>query len=610
MNVQPVSFMPQRDSKSLKSMDGLENRVEQEAFSKELERRVDGAKIGKDISKQGQKAEKGESKHDSPVEKKEAKDSESEVKPESGDGKLKKQTKQERLKKFMDSIESEFQIPPTRIVEAFSQLSPQELSLPANQSMDRVVSELNLDGESADKVKDLYGELVQDLGSLDSSTTGSSSEAPKLSSAGAFGLTQQRFDKVKTQRDALQKSLDQMNQSFWQPQQVVVLAQPPPSDALSKTALSGRDRASIESYRDISAAGGMSGLDPDAFGIQQDREFIYDPNTGEIFAPNAESKTAAVVGAEPDLMLKKTDSNSDQRSLAMPLAAGKYNIDQSASMNAMSQPMSKPAGKMDVMSTSPGDATSILSKLNLPQGGPASGKSDFFSQSGGKGSEAKKIDTASKKGSGEEMKGLMAASLIGGTDLKDNSLNASSAAPIATPITPDVADKNIQNVMQQAQYLVKNGGGEMKVRMTPEGLGEIQLSVQLKDGKVQMQMVADNKETKKMLESNLSDLRESLSQQKITLDSVKIDSVVRTNVENQTQNNNHFSQNQNQDARDTRQFWNQFQDQFGGRPQREALYEQPRAKGYATKKADTIAPAESTSSVRSSEKSKGLNLVA
>ena len=115
-----------------------------------------------------------------------------------------------------------------------------------------------------------------------------------------------------------------------------------------------------------------------------------------------------------------------------------------------------------------------------------------------------------------------------------------------------------------------------------------------------------------MLESGISDLRDSLSMQKINLDSIKIDSVVKTNVDVQTQNQNHFSQNQNQnqDSRDTRQFWNQFQDQFGGRPNREALYEPPKAKGYAPTKSSTIAPADASTASRSKGKSKSLNLVA
>lgn len=166
--------------------------------------------------------------------------------------------------------------------------------------------------------------------------------------------------------------------------------------------------------------------------------------------------------------------------------------------------------------------------------------------------------------------------------------------------------------MNQAQYLVKKGGGEVSVKMTPEGLGQIHLKIEMVDGKVQMQMLTENKETKKILESNMSDLKDHLSSHKLSVESIKIDSVqgASTDVGTRNQNSSDMSQNQNQD-RQTKQFWNQFQDQFGRGSQREALFDNPKVKGYVQKKSDPIAPAETvgTASV-SSTKSKGLNLVA
>jgi flagellar hook-length control protein FliK len=615
LNVQPVSFMPKPDAKAPSSMNSQENGVDEKGFSKELERRVDE----KQLKAPGEKPQNAERKDTS-----EKKDSE--VKAESGESKLTKKadTKEERLKKFMDSLESEFQIPPTRIVEAFSELSLEELSLPADQSIDRVVGKLNLDEESMTKVKDLYGSLVHDLDTIDTRQTESNfGLAPNVA---AIGLTRQRFDKIKTQREALQKSLDQMNQSFWQPQGNPQITTPIQGDLVAKAQVAARGRSGLDSYRDISMDSKMdstmAGLTPGEVAMDQNREFIYDPRTGDMYKIDPEvmasndgnqsfsTKDAAMMGAAAALGVSKMKSKGDLEGPS-PMDA-KLGIEASKASLPVN-PKSNHLANLESLTNGPADvSTAMLAKL-ANSSNSSGGSSDFFSKGGRGGSESHKTQVSAKKTEGEDMKAMLAASIGAGTELKETSSNST---PIGAPFTkgeiaPEVADRNVQNVMQQAQYLVKAGGGEMKVKMTPEGLGEIQLSVELKDGKIQLHMATENKETRKMLESSISDLRESLSQQKISLDSVKIDTVARTNTENQANSGNQFSQNQNQENRDTRQFWNQFQDQFGGRPGRDGLFEPPKAKGYAPKKSETIAPATEVSSARRSNgKSSTLNLVA
>lgn len=640
MNVQTVPFMPTRELQGPANSMITENRADKPAFSKELERRIDDLKAGIKDPKLGQKPAKGESKQDSvadgKAEKKNAKEPESkelqnkeQSKTQTGESRLvkKQATKQERLKKFMDSLESEFQIPPTRIVEAFSQLTPQELSLPADQSIGRVVENLDLDGESMAKVQNLYGDLVKDLESIDASKLDSSGAAQFGSTAAALGLVQQRFDKMQNQKMALQKSLDQMNQSFWQPQMIPVTASPNP-EALSGAVMAARNRGGLESYKDLaslSASAESSDLmGMDDLGLERNPEMIINPRTGEIFNPqqnnanpyqaqaqgdSSEQSAAALAALGITGLAAETESSQ-----AMQNMNNSYTGMDKTKLMAMNSKSGSMGNQMDILSgANPMEySTAMLNKFSDSSGSSGGGAKDFFSHSE-KGSQATKTQVNGKKVDGDEMKGML-ASLGIGNEIKDNT--APIAAPIKGEIPREVADQNIQSVMKQAQYLVKNGGGEMKVRMTPEGLGEIQLRVELKEGRVQLHMLADNKETKKMLESSVSDLKDSLASQKISLDSVKIDSVVRTNVENQTQGNlNGQNQNQNlhqgQDQRDTRQFWNQFQDQFGGRPNRDAMFETPKPKSYAPKDATTLGPAESTTaSVRSNGKSKGLNLVA
>lgn len=118
-------------------------------------------------------------------------------------------------------------------------------------------------------------------------------------------------------------------------------------------------------------------------------------------------------------------------------------------------------------------------------------------------------------------------------------------------------EANINEIMQQAQYLIKKGGGEVSVKMSPEGLGEVHLKVLLQDGKMNIELQTQNKDIKKLIEDSLSELKSGLSAHRISLEHIKVDSVNATNTENNMQfqsNLNHSGSEKN-----AREFWNDLQ---------------------------------------------------
>lgn len=96
-------------------------------------------------------------------------------------------------------------------------------------------------------------------------------------------------------------------------------------------------------------------------------------------------------------------------------------------------------------------------------------------------------------------------------------------------------DSNVREVMNQAKYLVTAGGGEMTVKMTPEGLGEVNLKVMLDNGKINIEMNAQDKSVKKMIEESLSDLKSSLASHQMRVEHVKINNVTAVDTQNQAQ---------------------------------------------------------------------------
>jgi flagellar hook-length control protein FliK len=181
--------------------------------------------------------------------------------------------------------------------------------------------------------------------------------------------------------------------------------------------------------------------------------------------------------------------------------------------------------------------------------------------------------------------------------------------------------------MNQAKYMIQKGGGESKIQLNPEGLGEIHMKVSVKDGKVDLQIATQTHEAKKLVESSMHELKDSLSQKNLGMEAVKVD------VGNHLAGDKHHSDQQTQDqsqqrqfdlkqdmSRDqsksqTRQFWNQFNDD-GGFSRRAAILDSPGIRAYGGgRKTEPLQPADTRASTESrryvqSGKGRGIDLVA
>lgn len=132
-------------------------------------------------------------------------------------------------------------------------------------------------------------------------------------------------------------------------------------------------------------------------------------------------------------------------------------------------------------------------------------------------------------------------------------------------------DENVQEVMKQAQFLATKGGGEMTVRMSPDGMGEIQLKVLLQDGRLNIEMQTQDKSVKKLIEDSLTELKSGLAAQQLSVDHVRISTVNATNTENSAQfqpGQNHSGQSFSAGQDQQKDFWKQFQNNFGNQARR------------------------------------------
>ena len=188
---------------------------------------------------------------------------------------------------------------------------------------------------------------------------------------------------------------------------------------------------------------------------------------------------------------------------------------------------------------------------------------------------------------------------------------AAGASATAKPEagTDAVKDENIREIMNQAKYLVTKGGGEMTVRMTPEGMGEVQLKVALENGKINIEMNSQDKSVKKLIEDSLSDLKSSLASHQMRVEHVKINNVTAVDTNNQSQfqsdanSSNSSFQNRQQQEMNFQNFANSNSGRGG--------YQQERgSSSYQTVQAPTVKPVAKANAYVAANKGSSINMVA
>ena len=146
-----------------------------------------------------------------------------------------------------------------------------------------------------------------------------------------------------------------------------------------------------------------------------------------------------------------------------------------------------------------------------------------------------------------------------------DSIVKSQAAQAPQNVAPE--DSPVKEIMNQAQYLVTKGGGEMTVKLdSSHGLGDVQLKVLMSNGVVNVEMNTNDKSVKKLIEESLSDLKSSLASQQLSLEHVKINNVIATNTENQAR----FSSDGQGAESQNSQFFEQMKQQMNQQSQKDS----------------------------------------
>lgn len=121
--------------------------------------------------------------------------------------------------------------------------------------------------------------------------------------------------------------------------------------------------------------------------------------------------------------------------------------------------------------------------------------------------------------------------------------------------TDQVKKENIENLVTQASAILKDGGGEMKMQLRPEGMGTVDLKVGLQNGQVSVEIIAQDQNIKKMFEDSVFDIRSALETQNLKVDTFRVGVSEHFDQSLSQQNANQFAEREF-----ARNFMGQFRD--------------------------------------------------
>jgi Flagellar hook-length control protein len=103
---------------------------------------------------------------------------------------------------------------------------------------------------------------------------------------------------------------------------------------------------------------------------------------------------------------------------------------------------------------------------------------------------------------------------------------AQASAPVAAPVVsaPLGSHEWQQNISQHVTLFTRQGQQTAELRLHPEDLGQVQISIKLEDNQAQLQMVSAHSHVRQALEAALPTLRTSLAESGIQLGQSSISS--------------------------------------------------------------------------------------
>ncbi|NTW06337.1 MAG: flagellar hook-length control protein FliK, partial [Syntrophaceae bacterium] len=118
----------------------------------------------------------------------------------------------------------------------------------------------------------------------------------------------------------------------------------------------------------------------------------------------------------------------------------------------------------------------------------------------------------------EEHKGKILAGENTNEEISLTGVNSTGSPAGAGKINNTSPDKIIDQIAGEIKETANNDGGRVKITLNPPSLGKLEMDVTVRNGKVEVVLVADNKDVQQTLNANIEKLKENLFNQGLTID--------------------------------------------------------------------------------------------
>ena len=418
------------------------------------------------------------------------------------------------MQEFMDSMESKFGIPPTKIVEAMTDLEPEDMLQPAEDLASQLFKKLDLPTEQSAQAQAMYVAMLHKLTALDNTPTAHKVDLVEATERGhaqqkiillsmltskvkmeglvdSSGQKRQWIELTEAEKTQVRERLAKLASELLQG------PQPESSREENLAALMGLE--SLKELQDAEVAPNAVPLNPESLAYISTLEA----------PPTARPPAAVVVNGYRGIKDEPAE-----------MAVDPNRVSQNQPLTKLNPVTSQMNGPQAAEPATPAWKGFAAPKPEAARGPVAAMKSE--TSSGGQ-SQGGTSD-GSFSGNGADPN-LLASSGSGQSPMISKDTGAfAGALGSAGPLLKSSANKeNVQQVIQQAQYVIKQGGGDAIVKMSSETLGDVHLKVSVADGKVSVQMATSSREAKDLLESSMKELKNSIGAHNLKIDHIKVD---------------------------------------------------------------------------------------
>lgn len=399
-------------------------------------------------------------------------------------------TEQAAMLKFMVSMEDELGISPEEILQAMTSLQEEELSLTPEESMAKVLAGMDLEPEEVERAAELYSEMLVSTGYGGAYAMAVQEAAKAAKSVPVSDMNFQVVTKEQLRKDQLASNVNKIRTSFFETDD---LARGQWKSQLGSDKVRPQSKVVVPDLMDLEYAG---------------KPAAQNPQVNEL------SADAAREGLEREAPLDEMLNLMEQPQSDMDVDLEGFNM--KPKIDVSGQEMQKASAEISSNAANP-------SLPNFGLGGRFGSESQTSDFSSSATADGESIDPArlSEAEGGEFEQTLQAGAAFGAASSAKAAAGVKAAGENQQQQTVNV--ENVQDLVDQAQVMIRKGGGTMKVQLNPEGLGQVQLKVDVQNGGVNIQMVTDHSEAKRILEKGLDELRTNLAMQKMNLESLKVD---------------------------------------------------------------------------------------